>query len=213
MDLIASDRIIEHFTNVIQCTQCTELTSAKLLRDTAENIPQPGWVGSNYSEHRVLLVGQNPGVPPGRLQAKDSIYTAALRALGEMRSEESYGRLRVVLRDFVPEWPVQRNYFPLAESGLGLEDIAYCNVVRCRTVANATPSQRLVDNCMNHFDEFVEAVEPRVVVFIGKWAHDRAAGRLGDIPHAFMNRMRSLSGEQRRQNREEVVALVKTATD
>jgi hypothetical protein len=147
------------------------------------------------------------------MQARDAIYTAALRQLATAGHKEDYRRLYRVLLQFVPEWPVQRNYFPLTESGLGLEDIAYCNVVRCRTVENAAPANALVQNCLRHFDEFVEVVQPKVVVFIGKWAHDRAADRLGDIPYAFMNRMRSLSSIERQQNREEVVSLVYTATN
>ncbi len=194
MKVIATDSVIQHFNEVIDCTKCDQWTSKKLLRDTAENIPQPGWVGRNYAERRVLLVGQNPSLPPTHMQARDGIYTAALRQLNDTGSDEDYQRLHQVLKQFVPEWPVQRNYFPLAESGLGLEDIAYCNIVRCRTVGNAAPSNALVQNCLSHFDSFVKTLEPSVVVFIGKWAHDRAAERLGDIPYAFMNRMRSLSG-------------------
>jgi hypothetical protein len=145
------------------------------------------------------------------MQARDAIYTAALRRLAQTGSNDDYQRLYNVLRQFVPDWPVQRNYFPLEESGLGLEDIAYCNLVRCRTVENAAPANGLVDNCLSHFDEFLKAVEPKVVVFIGKWAHDRAVDRLGGIPYAFMNRMRSLSGAERQKNRDEVVALVDLA--
>ena len=211
MEIIATENVINHFNEVIGCTRCDQWTSRKLLRDSGENVAQPGWVGSNYAEHRVLLVGQNPGVPPTHMQARDAIYTAALRKLVSSGSESDYGYLYKVLEQFVPEWPVQRNYFPLAESGLGLEDIAYCNVVRCRTVGNVMPGNSVVQNCMGHFDSFVKTIEPKVVVFIGKWAHDQAAARLGAIPHAFMNRMRSLGGNERRINRQEVVSLVRGA--
>ncbi|MEH6585037.1 MAG: uracil-DNA glycosylase family protein [Halioglobus sp.] len=213
MSIIATDVVIEHFREVVGCSKCDQWISKKLLRDSNENIAQPGWVGNNYEEHRVLLVGQNPGVPPANMQARDAIYTAALRQLESSSSRADYEHLYKVLKSFVPEWPVQRNYFPLSESGLGLEDIAYCNVVRCRTVGNAAPSNAIVQNCLGHFDSFAQAVQPKVVIFIGKWAHDRAANRLGEIPYAFMNRMRSLSGIERRENRSSVINLVRNVIE
>jgi len=210
VEILATDRIIQHFCAVISCTMCDQWTSKKLLRDSAENVAQPGWVGRNYSQRRVLLVGQNPGIPPTHMQARDALYTAALRQLESTGSKEDYEKLHQVLQQFVPEWPVQRNYFPLEESRLGLEDIAYCNVVRCRTEGNATPSNSLVENCFEHFDSFVRTIEPKVVVFIGKWAFERAAHRLGGIPCAFMNRLRSLSAVERRENRNTVAELVRS---
>lgn len=120
-----------------------------------------------------------------------------------------------VLLEFVPDWPVSGNYFPLAECGLHLNDIAYFNVVRCRTVNNSVPSANLVRNCLEHFDRWLDLLQPRVVVFIGKWAHDIAAEKAirRGIPVTFMNRMRSLSAGERNANRQSVVDLVRRATE
>lgn len=203
--------IIESFASVISCEACNEYTSQKLLRDGKENIPQPGYVGINYEHSKLLLVGQNPGVAPERMQDRDKVYTQSLRELESKRSIDSYTNFYETVIDFVPEWPVNRNYFPLEECGLSLEDIAYCNVVRCRTVENSVPSKELISNCTEkHFLNFVNAIEPKVVVFIGKWAHDNAAHLLPKgIKYSFMNRMRSLSSAERQKNRSEVVALVR----
>jgi hypothetical protein len=43
----------------------------KLLRDAQENIPQPEYVGKSYDSCKLLLVGQNSGVAPDRMLAKD----------------------------------------------------------------------------------------------------------------------------------------------
>jgi len=183
----------------------------RLLRDSVENVPQPGFIGDNYSSHRVLLIGQNPGTPKSRLAA-DTPYTAALRALRDDPTEGRYQYLRQVLKGFIPQWPVHSNYFPLAECGLTIEDIAYCNVVRCRTIMNAMPSNRTALTCsQSHMARWVSLLSPRVVVFIGKWAFERGntvVDRLG-IPCDYMNRQRSLSPEARRENRERVSALVR----
>jgi len=204
--------IIASFAEVISCTACNQSMNKKMLRDDKENIPQPGFVGKNYERNKLLLVGQNPGVAPERMLSRDKQYTQSLRELGSKPSKESYRAFCENVIDFVPEWPVNRNYFPLEECGLSVEDIAYCNVVRCRTVGNAVPSKQMTSNCTKkHFLSFVQAIEPKVVVFIGKWAHDNAAQFLPKgIKYSFMNRMRSLSGTERLQNRNDVVTLVKS---
>ncbi|MDQ2774522.1 MAG: hypothetical protein M3Y57_06290 [Acidobacteriota bacterium] len=120
-----------------------------------------------------------------------------------------------MLRSFIPMWPVHGGYFPLAECGLDLDEIAYCNLVRCRTVENRTPAQQVAKNCTaTHLERWLDLLQPAVVVFIGKWAHDRARPRVESrrIPLAFMNRQRSLSIEGRAQNRKAVVELVRSAT-
>ena len=204
-DLIAS------FADVISCDLCDEYTSQKLLRDNLENVPQPGYIGKDYEKSKLLLVGQNPGLAPDRMLSRDKIYTKSLRDLASLRTIESYDNFYETVVDFVPEWPVNRNYFPLEECDLSLDDIAYCNVVRCRTQGNAAPSKRLITNCSErHFVSFLNVVNPSVVIFIGKWAHDNAAHLLPKgTKHSFMNRMRSLRGEERLKNRSEVVSLVK----
>lgn len=199
------------FAAVIGCAACTQGTDRKLLRDAAENVPQPGYVGANYGSRRVVLVGQNPGVP-GALASRDRPYTAALRALKASPDAQTYQALHRVQAAFIPQWPVHGSYFPLSECGLTLQDIAYFNLVRCRTQGNAAPGTRLTATCRDrHFGRWLDLLAPRVVVFIGKWASDNASTLVAErgIAHAFMNRQRSLSTFERHQNRQAVVALVR----
>ncbi len=207
------DQAVE-FSAVIGCTKCSSVTSAKLLRDSGENVPQPGFVGSNYAKKRVALAGQNPGICPPRFAARDARYTAALRAVRDVPSAETMATLNKVLLEFVPEWPVAGNYFPLDECHLRLDDIAYFNVVRCRTLNNSIPGSYVVRNCLEHFERWLDQLQPRVLVFIGKWAHGAAAelATRRNIPTAFMNRERSLSSHERSRNRQDVVELVRRAS-
>jgi uracil-DNA glycosylase len=200
------------FASVITCTRCSTAECQKLLRDKFENVPQPGYIGARYYTTRLLLVGQNPGVNTAGLATRDRAYTAALRQVAESPSDASFESLSAVMDDFVPSWPVHGNYFPLRECGLALPDIAYCNAVRCRTIHNATPSKRQAEICVNtHYRQWLTLLEPRVVVFIGKWAYGQCQSvtRAMGIPSAFMNRRRSLSAEERSRNRQEIVSLVK----
>jgi uracil-DNA glycosylase len=164
------------FARVIACNACTRATDGNLLRDAEENVPQPGYVGTRYWTRRVLLVGQNPGTPK-TLEVQDRPYTLALRRLRDTPTEAIYKELNSVLQQFIPQWPVG-NYFPLEESSLTLEDIAYFNLVRCRTRGDAKPGINTVTNCLRaHFGRWLDQLSPRVVVFIGKWTADRAAPR------------------------------------
>lgn len=201
----------EEFTRVVSCERCSAAIDRKLLRDSQQNVPQPGWVGSNYARTRLLLVGQNPGTPKS-LSAADLPYTKALRELRDKGTEQHYQDLVAVLRVFIPQWPVHGTYFPLAESGLTLEDIAYCNIVRCRTLADRPPGTKLVANCLSqHFAHWLALLQPRAVVFIGKWAAERGGPvvEAAGIPYKFMNRQRSLSSVERAENRNSVVNFVR----
>ena len=139
------------FSNIVACERCTVATSSKLLRDNLENVPQPGFIGSNYKKKRVVLAGQNPGICPPQFVERDAVYTAALRTVRDEPSAVAMTELNRVLGRFVPEWPVHGNYFPLVECGLTLNDIAYFNVVRCRTQNNSAPGKYVINNCMDHF--------------------------------------------------------------
>ncbi len=199
------------FAKVISCAACSHATDSNILRDADENVPQPGYVGVTYWRRRIALVGQNPGTPK-TLELQDKPYTAALRKLRDTPTEANYHELDSVLQAFIPKWPVHGNYFPLDECGLSLQDIAYFNVVRCRTGDDAKPGVNTVNNCIrNHFGRWLDNLAPRVVVFIGKWAADHASQEVERrrIPFAFINRQRSLSSHERSENRAAVVKLVR----
>ncbi|MGH9632669.1 MAG: uracil-DNA glycosylase family protein, partial [Bryobacteraceae bacterium] len=198
------------FAAVIRCGRCSGGPECNVLRDELENIPQPGYVGAEYKRSRLLLVGQNPGLPKS-MGLRDQPYTAALRQLGSALTTGAYDSLQQVLEGFVSQWPIHRRYFPLSECGLGLRDIAYCNVVRCRTANDQRPYRSVATTCMNeHFTRWLKLLAPKAVVFLGKWAHDQASEIVDgfDIPNTFINRQRSLSSIERAKNRTEVISLV-----
>ena len=195
---------------IVTCEECVRRGDRTILRDDTFNLPQPGYVGPEYRRTRVLLVGQNPGVSTPEFRERDEHYAAALRGVRDAPSNGTVTALQDVLEDIVPGWPVAR-HFPLADCGLRLRDIAYCNLVRCRTSGNAGPSTLMVRNCLDHFGRWLDWLQPAIVVCIGKWAHDRTAEELDrrGIPHAFINRQRNLSAAERQTNRGEVVELVR----
>ena len=72
------EAIIELFCRVLECDRCSH---SIVLRDSFENIPQPGYIGRNYEKYRILLIGQNPGVCPPSMKNKDFVYMEALKNL------------------------------------------------------------------------------------------------------------------------------------
>lgn len=200
------------FARVIACTRCTKATDRTLARDEAD-VPQPGFVGANYGTHRVLLVGQNPAQPKTSRE-RDEPYMDALRQLGRIPTDAALVHYTATVRAYVEHWPITRAYFPLERCGLTVDDIAYCNLVRCRTDDDAAPGPRLVGACVaTHFDDWLTRLAPRVVVFIGKWAADRGAASCvrGDIPFTWVSRQRSLPAEARERWIIEAVAVVRSA--
>ena len=148
------------FAKVISCAKCSKATDRNLMRDSDEHVPQPGYIGKGYGATGLLLIGQNPGLPNESLAREDRMHTAALRALRDSPTEQEYARLQVILNCVIPTWPVHNNHFPLRECGLNLEDIAYLNLVRCRTGEKA-PNTSTVEQCRRtHFEPWLEKLNP-----------------------------------------------------
>jgi uracil-DNA glycosylase len=213
MSMIVDPLIHWHieFAKVISCAKCSKATDPNLMRDSNEHVPQPGYIGEGYGRAGLLLVGQNPYLPNVSLASQDRDYTAALRALRDAPTEQQYARLQVTLYRFIPKWPVQNNYFPLMECGLSLKDIAYLNLVRCRT-GDKAPNANTVEECRRtHFEPWLEMLNPTCVVFIGIWACERGRNAVAArrIPYATIDRNRSLNSSQRIKNRVEAAAFVR----
>ncbi|WP_363350172.1 hypothetical protein [Methylocystis echinoides] len=209
----------QEFVKVLKCAECNAATDKNLLRDSNENVPQPGYIGRHYDRSKLLLVGQNPGLPNERLGDADRVYTAALRALRDTETVASYSHLQGLLDDFIPTWPVHGQYFPLVECGLVLEEIAYCNLVRCRTSRAgqkySPPNKATAATCRTlHFQRWLDLLKPRAVIFIGLWASQaegggKAACDARGIPSVAVNRSKGLKKEELKSNRSAVIEFVR----
>lgn len=203
------------FSEVVGCELCSNAIEKCILRDMQDNVPQPGYVGRKYSNKRILLVGQNPGVGNGVTEARSHNYLEKLREIRDTPSAKVFSDLQDILTSLIPTWPVHGNYFPLDEAGLGLDEIAYINLVRCRTCSNGKPSVGMINNCSSHFEKWILRLNPKAIVFIGKWASDNSKSLVDshNIQHIFVNRMRSLSGAARQQNLNDVARFVREHAD
>lgn len=204
--------LAEMHARVLRCTACESSHRTGVLRDTSENIPQPGYVGKNYTYSRVVFVGQNPAICPDRLRHEVAPYMVALHTLRDSPSAQALAEFRSTMEEFSPSWALFQRYLPLSDCGLQLDQIAYFNVVRCRTFRNASPRIVTTRMCIkNHFQGWLRILRPNCVIFLGKWGHDEA----GHVPQKlgictdFLDRSRSLSRAVRASNRQRIIELVK----
>ncbi len=204
----------QEFARVVSCNRCTKDTSSRLLRDARENLPQPGFVGQRYRFTRLVLIGQKPGIRRHQTEARDKRYFAELRRLRDNPNGASFRALSSILREVMKLWPVYTRHFPLRKLGLELDQVAYFNVVCCRTTENTLPGRDSVSHCIDaHLKRWLELLEPRVVIFLGTWAFKRAGHIVRElhIPCDYINRNRSLDKRARTENRERVITLVQRA--
>ena len=205
---IMEQKIIAEFSNVIGCERCS---AADVQRDAFFNLPQPGFIGKNYAAHKVIFIGQNPGTSPDHFAAEDKLYADLLLKLRQEQDSAAYSELYEFLQDFMQKWQVNKSYFPLDECGLRLEDIAYFNLVRCRTRGNAVPIRNVTSTCMNHFLNWIKILSPAVIVCIGKNPYDGISQELEKrgIPCYFINRAHNRSNSERQINRNNAGNFVK----
>jgi uracil-DNA glycosylase len=187
----------EKFLNVLNCDACL---AKHVLRDDMFNLPQPGYVGTNYQKTRILFVGQNPGV--SKFPEEDKTYARYLNNLKKNRNDKAYDELNRFLLEFIPQWMSIKRYSPLEACGLEQDDIAYINLVRCRTAGNAPPAKLVVDFCLRHFAELLDVLQPAAVVCLGKFAYNGTYEELAsrNIPVCFINRARDRSLSQIEQD-------------
>lgn len=144
--------------------------------------------------------------------SRDLPYTAALRALRDRPEEAAYVESSRATGTFMREWSIFQRQVRLDDLGLAREEVAYLNVVRCRTRSDRAPSRRMLATCTDrHLARWLALLAPRAVVFLGEWARKHAA-RLFEahLPYATINRSRSRTKNEREADRVAVRTLVET---
>ena len=211
--LITIEDKIKEYATVIHCDICVRQGDNKILRNEA-SLPQAGHIGSRYEQYRVLLIPQNPGYAKPQRTLQHQKYAEAEKAFLENPTHDKMEILQNTLEQAMPHWTIYGQILSplLSKCGLTLADIAYINAVRCPTINNRSPSATMTANCKFHLEHWLEWLQPKVVICIGKMVYQEIGPILTahDIPHTYLNRDRSLSEPERLKNLEEVGRFIRS---
>jgi hypothetical protein len=161
--------------------------------------PQPGFVGAHYfdSEHRVVVMGQNPRASnTTTASASDRELFRLIRRHAEIRTEESLVDLFRMTRDFMlgsgghrPAWkPITaaRNHL-----GLSLDSIAYLNLIPLATRGDLILPV-FSDAYARSTAKQLKLLKPNKIVVYGKAAYQRFK-ELSDLPNVRYIEQRNFS--------------------
>lgn len=203
--------IIKLFCRIINCRDCIGMD--RILCDNQFNLPQPGYIGVNYPKRKILLIAQNPGICKSyhKLFPQAKKYADLILTFQKSPDKNSFYDLNNFLADFIPQWPIYQK-FPGSEAGIFIEDIAYINLVHCRTKDNQPVPKQATYNCIEaHFEMVLDLLQPKVAIVLGKHPYMFIKDILDrrNIPNGYINRLRNLPSEERENNRAEIIELLK----
>ena len=67
----------------------------------------------------------------------------------------------------------------LSSVGLTRDDIYITNTVLCRPPNNRNPNKEEINNCRDRLDQFIQIMQPKVIVTIGNFATERIINKTG----------------------------------
>tara|TARA_R110002096_G_C14368404_1_gene704641 strand:- start:89 stop:781 length:693 start_codon:yes stop_codon:yes gene_type:complete len=189
-------------------------------RERDDRTPSFGYVGEDYEEARVLLLGINPGNGPNDVRhASDEKMMPALIEFAKNPSPNSFEEAARAYQEACESWPIwKRHCSEIIGAGcLTLSQIAYANCLPYRTESCSGFSDDVAERAANLYAyPLIEELHPKVVVALGK----RSAEILGFckklIPNLIVwNRAQAATAkvlEERSRAAEELFALLGSST-
>ncbi len=137
-------------------------------------IPQFGYVGAQFAQCRVLLLGINPGNGKDLARSRqDNTMMPALHRFAADLSAVSFVEAQNAYKSVCQSWSVwQRHCSEVIGAGkLSLEDIAYSNALPWRTASESNFDDAVGEKAAkNYAYPLIEEHQPRVIVAMGKKA-------------------------------------------
>jgi len=174
-----------------------------------DRLPQPGYVGVRYRPGGILLLGQNPGNDPiGKGEsAEDLQQYALLHRLKDAPAAAAVARelMAALAVNVMPTWPIIRNVVQplLTKLGIGLDDIAYTNLVKFRTI-NSGIKGSIYDASWPVTLEQISLLNPANIIALGvetnkqfkRLYRDRGGAHVYHIPRAIGDTRLSAEGAE-----------------
>jgi len=130
--------IQEFFSGACDIGNCPHFDQCRkecpTLDNTPNSTPQPGFIGRRYKG--LVIIGSNPGIPKTKLfQKREPIY---LKHIYDFAIEKNFDKFQEYLdyaSDYMTIWNnnLTNSYFRNL-LGYDIENIAYINIVKCRSI-------------------------------------------------------------------------------
>lgn len=152
-----------------------DLPAAESPQVAADDLlPQFGYVGSKYSETRVLLLGINPGNGPrGERSPGDKTAMPALHRFATERTPLCFHLAQQAYLSVCEGWAVwgRQCYELLRAGGLSMEDVAFTNALPWRTASKAAFGKPIAQRAAELYAQpVVLELQPKIIVAVGKRA-------------------------------------------
>jgi hypothetical protein len=146
------------------------------LDNSAISTPQPGYIGRKYSnQNGLVIIGANPGIPNvSPFIQKDPIYIQHIQNFARNKDYDQFLQYLDYTDDYMKSW---RNNLTNAHFrellGYNIEEIAYINLVKCRSIQVGSNTIQTLGNtvtrrCFNlHTIRQLNLLKPRWI--IGQW--------------------------------------------
>jgi hypothetical protein len=158
-------------------------------RSWGDQLPQPGYVGPEYSRGGLAFVSMNPGggrgVGLGAEDLKQYKVLQQLRDDPESAAPRHFDDLTAVLQEIMPTWTITQRFVLsiLQQTGIPFSSISYFNLLKWRTSESNNLRKMYDISWKDHTAEQVTLLAPSVVIAIGVDAGKAFRSRHSDVAH------------------------------
>lgn len=215
--LVGTERVIQLNRNVVDAFHhSSALTREQIwhpdppyvpsVRVAFSMLPRPGFVGADWCEGGVVLVGSNGNSAEDgnwqKFSESDNHHAELISEFRDTSGEQSFLRLMEFERQDIRRWSLRSTIDQVtARLGISMDETAILNVIPFSTVGAPPPSSPAWSNAVKlHLQPVLRALNPGKVVWLGKTAASRASTLLSfDPPNGFgvVSRQRNLNWETR----------------
>jgi hypothetical protein len=161
-------------------------------------IPQFGFVGDQYMQRQVLLLGINPGNgPDNEVTLGDQLMVPAWKEFYKSPIPSNFAKAQNAYRGVCERWPVWGRHCAvlLSAVGLSLDEIAYTNCLPWRTASKSNFDDDVAQKAGElYVVPLLKELSPRIIVAVGKRSEKVLRASSSALPEVIVwNRAQALT--------------------
>lgn len=186
------ERYVEWIKETLACHKCSALAPHIVNGNITleQSLPQAGFLGERYEDHKVLVLGKNPAKGRSGSQGDAEYYNR----LSLIQDTDTLEEQTPYLRMMHSTWEPLRTLDLPKTIGLELSQVAYANQILCRDsngrigqIEKSNPSVvgRIYDNCFSaRVCSLISILKPNHIIAIGR--KEQSSG-IGSWPKRLQN--------------------------